>query len=159
MVGGGNFSATATATLNVPANTTSGQEITSAYADISGGKMYVYNGQTSDKDLIKTQGGVVAFQMPNNNTFFKVTLDNALMAGDKIKADIFGPKKKGSTTNPRGLWLTTAISRPDDAPVITATLPVKSNILSLLPYIIIITLFSIFSQLIKKKLMFSIHQF
>jgi len=116
IVGGGNFSATATATLNVPANTTSGQEITSAYADISGGKMYVYNGQTSDKDLIKTQGGVVAFQMPNNNTFFKVTLDNALMAGDKIKADIFGPKKKGSTTNPRGLWLTTATSRPDDTP-------------------------------------------
>ena len=116
IVGGGNFSATATATLNVPANTTSGQEITSAYADISGGKMYVYNGQTSDKDLIKTQGGVVAFQMTNNNTFFKVTLDNALMAGDKIKADIFGPKKKNSNTNPRGLWLTTATSRPDDAP-------------------------------------------
>ena len=109
------YLATATATLTVDAGA-SNQEITLSNADISGGKMYVYNGQTSDKDLIKTQGGVVAFQMPNNNTFFKVTLDNALMAGDKIKADIFGPKKKGSTTNPRGLWLTTATSRPDDAP-------------------------------------------
>ena len=116
VVGGGNFSASATATLNVPANTTSGQEITSANATISGGKMYVYNGQTSNKDLIKTQGDVVAFQMTNNNTFFKVTLDNALMAGDKIKADIFGPKKKNGNTNPRGLWLTTATPRPSDAP-------------------------------------------
>ena len=111
VVGGGNFSASATETLKVN-HGASNQEITSANADISGGKMYVYNGQTSDKELIISQGGVDAFLMTNHNTFFKVTLDNALMAGDKIKADIYGPKNSAT----RGLWLATATSRPGDAP-------------------------------------------
>ena len=128
--GGGNFSATATAKLEVPANTTSGQGISSDNATISGGVMYVYNGQDAKKDLITNEkGSTWAFLMSNSDTFFKVTLDNALVAGDKIKADIFGPKMKNNNNNyesqPRGLWMSTATSRPTSAP--TATLSVTNT--------------------------------
>ncbi|GEM_PF-878836 len=123
--GGGNFSATATATLSVAADA-SNTEITSTNASISGGSMYVSNGQTSAKNLIDQKGGEYAFTMTNNNTFFKVTLDKALIAGDKIKADIYGPKiNSKNEEQPRGLWMSTATSRPDIAP--TATLSVTNT--------------------------------
>ncbi len=112
--GGGNFSATATATLSVAAGA-SNTEITSTKASISGGSMYVYNGQSDAKNLITNEkGSTYAFLMTNNNTFFKVTLDKALVAGDKISADIYGVKNAT-----RGLWLSTATSRPDSAPATT----------------------------------------
>ena len=122
--GGGNFSARATATLSVAAGA-SNTEITSTNATISGGSMYVSNGQTSAKNLIDQKGGEYAFTMTNNDTFFKVTLDNALVAGDKIKADIYGPKIKDNTEQTRGLWMSTATSRPKNAP--TATLSVTNT--------------------------------
>ncbi len=119
------FSATATAGLNVPAYTTSGMEITSDNATIKGGKLYVYNGQDSGKNLITNEkGSTYAFLMTNSDTFFKVSLDKALAVGDKIKADIYGPKIKDEE-QPRGLWLTTASSRPKSAP--TATLSVTNT--------------------------------
>lgn len=123
--GGGNFSATATAELSV-ASGASNTEITSTKATISGGNMYVSNGQTSEKTLITDEkGSTYAFLMTNNNTFFKVTLNNALVAGDKIKAEIFGPKIKDNTEQTRGLWMSTATSRPGSAP--TATLSVTNT--------------------------------
>jgi len=69
------FSANPTAAWSVPASTTDA-EITSSYAAISGGKMYLTNEQTSAKDMIKSQGEL-AFQHTNNNTWFKVVLDEA----------------------------------------------------------------------------------
>ena len=49
------FSANPTAAWSVPASTTDA-EITSSYATISGGNMYLTNAQTKDaKDLIKSQ--------------------------------------------------------------------------------------------------------
>ena len=121
------YSATATAGLNVPAYTTSGMEITSDNATIKGGKLYVYNGQDSGKNLITNEkGSTYAFLMTNSDTFFKVSLDKALAVGDKIKADIYGPKiNNNNEEQPRGLWLTTASSRPKSAP--TATLSVTNT--------------------------------
>ncbi|MBR2252942.1 MAG: InlB B-repeat-containing protein, partial [Prevotella sp.] len=121
------YSATATAGLNVPAYTTSGMEITSDNATIKGGKLYVYNGQNSGKNLITNEkGSTYAFLMTNSDTFFKVSLDKALAVGDKIKADIYGPKiNNNNEEQPRGLWLTTASSRPKSAP--TATLSVTNT--------------------------------
>ena len=114
------FSATATVALSVDGGA-SNLEITSSNADISGGKMYVYNGQSSNIGLITTQKSPTCFVETNNNTFFKVVLDKALAVGDKIKADIIGAKNSAT----RGLWLTTATSRPESAP--TATLSVTNS--------------------------------
>ena len=120
------YSATATATLTIDAGA-SNQEITSDNATIKGGKLYVYNGQNSDKNLITNEkGSTYAFLMTNSDTFFKVSLDKALAVGDKIKADIYGPKiNNKNEEQPRGLWLTTASSRPGSAP--TATLSVTNT--------------------------------
>ena len=114
------YLATATAGLTVAAGA-SNQEITSYNADISGGKLYVYNGQSSAKDLIITQKSKVCFAETNSNTFFKVVLDKALKADDRISSDIIGAKNSAT----RGLWLTTATSRPESAP--TATLSVTNS--------------------------------
>lgn len=114
------YLATATATLTVDAGA-SNQEITSSNADISGGKLYVYNGQSSDIALITTQKSKVCFAETNSNTFFKVVLDKALKADDRISSNIIGAKNSAT----RGLWLTTATSRPGSAP--TATLSVTNS--------------------------------
>ena len=114
------FSAVATAALSVSAGA-SNQEITSANATITGGNMYVYNGQSDAINLIRSQGGNVCFTETNDNTFFKVTLNKALAAGDKISSDIYVPRNSAT----RGLWLTTATSRPKNS-VPTATLSVTN---------------------------------
>ena len=103
------FSATPTAAWSVPASTTDG-EITSSYATISGGKMYLTNQQTSAKDMIKKQGEL-AFQHTNNNTFFKVVLDKALQAGDVISV-----RMQSRTDADLGLWFSTEASRPGSEP-------------------------------------------
>ena len=100
------FSATPTAAWSVPAGTTNA-EITSEYATITGGKMYVTNGQSNVKNLISSS----AFGLTNSNTFFKVTLNQALKAGDAISFNIKEVDADGS-----GLWFTTASSRPSSAP-------------------------------------------
>ncbi len=81
------FSATPLQTLEANWDTPTGEtEITADYATISGGKMYAINQQDDVKNMIKKQGGEYAFQCTNNNTFFKVVLDEALQAGDIISA-------------------------------------------------------------------------
>ena len=103
------FSANPKAAWSVPASTTD-SEITSSYATITGGKMYLTNQQTKAIDMIKSQGEL-AFQHANNNTFFKVVLDNALQAGDVISA-----RMQSRTDTELGLWFSTATSRPGTAP-------------------------------------------
>ena len=78
---------------------------------VTGGSMAVYNGQSSAKDLITSSG----FVMTNGDTYFKLALDCALEAGDVISV------KVGKDDNERGVWLTTATSRPSSAPTATAT--------------------------------------
>lgn len=103
------FSATPTSAWSVPAST-SDAEITSTYATISGGKMYLTNSQGSAKDMIKKQGEM-AFQHTNNDTFFKIVLDKALQAGDVISA-----RMQTRTDTDLGLWLSTATARPGSEP-------------------------------------------
>ena len=115
------FSATPTAAWSVPASTTDA-EITSSYAAIAGGKMYVTNGQSGDKNLITKTGNQFGFGLTNSNTFFKVVLDHALKAGDVISFNI---KEVDATGN--GLWFTTASSRPQDSNPPTAKSVVDPN--------------------------------
>ena len=103
------FTASPKTAWSVPANT-EGDEITSSYATITGGKMYVYNKQGSAKDLIKMQGEL-AFQFTNNDTFFKVELDQAVEAGDVIST-----RMQSRTDTDLGIWFSTAASRPGSAP-------------------------------------------
>ncbi len=77
------FSAQPIEAWDVPAGSTD-VEITSEYATITGGKMYVTSQQEEAKAMLKKQGGEFAFQCTNNNTFFKVVLNEALQAGDVI---------------------------------------------------------------------------
>ena len=71
---------------------------------VSGGKMYVYNGQTSDKDLITSDG----FALTNGNTYFHIQLDCALEAGDTISV------KVGKNADERGVWISS--TRTDNVP-------------------------------------------
>ena len=114
------FSANPTAAWSVPESTTDA-EISSSYATISGGKMYVTNGQTSAKDLIKKQGEM-AFQCTNNNTFFKVVLDKALQAGD-----IISTRMQSRTDADLGLWFSTANERPAAEPTSKIVLATASS--------------------------------
>ena len=88
-------------------------EITSTNADISGGKMYAINGQNSSKTLIEANSG--SFVLTNNNTIFKVVLDDPLKAGDVITCLAKGGKKDNSY-DALGLWISTSEDRPGSAP-------------------------------------------
>ncbi|MBO5615539.1 MAG: hypothetical protein J5932_05375 [Prevotella sp.] len=106
------FSTEAKAVLSVPASTTD-MEISSTYATVTGGKMYVTNGQDSAKDLIATNSNAVRFAFLNNNTFFKVVLNDALQVGDVVHVNMQGGLKNGAW---KGIWLSTQSSRPNSAP-------------------------------------------
>ena len=120
-VSGTFYSASATAALSVPASTDN-LEITSANATITGGKLYVFNKQSAAKDMIKSQSGTMAFQLTNNDTYFKMELDNALAAGDVIDV-----KMQSRTDADLGLWLSTAATRPGTAPTSALNLPTAAT--------------------------------
>ncbi len=105
------FSATPASTLeanwSVPAGSAD-LEITSAEATIVGGKMYAFSQQADAKDLIKKQGGEYAFQFTNNNTYFKIVLDQALKAGDIISA-----RMQSRTDTDLGIFFNTG-ARPSE---------------------------------------------
>ena len=104
------FSATPLSTLEANWDTPTGEtEITAAYAEIAGGKMYTINQQSSEKQMIKKQGNEYAFQCTNNNTFFKVVLDEALQAGDVISA-----RMQSRTDTDLGLFFDKSDSRPSE---------------------------------------------
>ena len=108
-------------------------EITSAQATIVGGKMYAINEQTSAKALINKQNNVSYLSMTNNNTYFKVELDHALAVGDVITADGIGGTKE---TVAKGIWVSTAESRPSAAPDCAGTSETEGIIPNLLNYTI-----------------------
>lgn len=108
------YSAVTTATGNISIEKTDGLELNSEThkTTVSGGKMYAINKQSSGKNLI-TNG---AFCHTNNDTYFKLELDCALEAGDVISVSV---GKDGS--NERGVWVSTATSRPSKAPACALT--------------------------------------
>ena len=111
------FSAVAKAELTVEANATD-FEISSTYATVSGGKIFVTNGQTSEKKLIAKNSNSCRFTFTNNNTFFKVDLDEALEAGDVITVNFQGGVKNDLN---KGVWISTSESYPSSAPACAIT--------------------------------------
>lgn len=89
--------------------------LTASQATVTGGSMSVYNGQSSAKDLISSQNSKFYFSEPNGDTYFRIDLDCPLQVGDVISAYIYCSAE-------RGLWLTTATSRPSSAPAATITI-------------------------------------
>lgn len=117
------FSAQAIVTSDVTiAKGTTDQEVTAEQATITGGSMYVTNGETSDKKLIVKSAGSsgdkkVAFALTNSKTWFKVVLSQALAEGDVISANVYaGSDKDGE----EGLWFSVDAARPGAAPDIKA---------------------------------------
>lgn len=127
------FSADVTAKDAVSFDASSTTEIISDYAAITGGTMYAINQQTSAKELIKSNAGAVGFSFTNNNTFFKIELDNPLKAGDVIAA-----RGVSNTGGPRGLWISTAESRPGECSAVVTVDQASSNAwVDLNPYTIV----------------------
>lgn len=117
------FSAQAIVTSDVSiAKGTTDQEVTAEQATITGGSMYVTNGETSDKKLIVKSMGPsgdkkTAFALTNSKTWFKVVLSQALAEGDVISANVYaGSEKEGE----EGLWFSIDAARPGAAPAIKA---------------------------------------
>lgn len=102
--------------------------ISAEQATITGGSMSVISEQTSAKNLIATQNSVYYFTMTNNNTFFKVELNQALAVGDVISADVLA--NGAGESNKRGIWVSTEESRPSEAPAaaLTAIAEAKENV-------------------------------
>ena len=120
----------ATSTQNFASGTS---EISSEQATIVGGKIYAINEQETEKALINKQGSIYYFCMTNNNTYFKVELDHALAVGDVLTADGLGGVKNNL---PKGLWISTAEARPNDAPTCAGTSTEEAIVSTLLNYTI-----------------------
>ena len=101
------FAATPTKAWDAPASAET--EISSDLATIAGGKLFAINQQTDAKAMIKNQGGEVAFQCTNNNTFFKIVLDKALEAGDIISV-----RMQSRTDTDLGLFFAASDTRPNE---------------------------------------------
>ncbi len=101
------FSADVTANDAVEFAASSTTEISNADATITGGTMYAINQQEQVKNLIAKQGGSFAFSITNNNTFFKVVLNQELKVGDVINARTYT-----RTDTELGIWLSTSDTRP-----------------------------------------------
>lgn len=105
--------AAATGDISIDARTSNLELNNSTHkTTVTGGSMYVFNEQTSAKKLITSSG----FSMTNNNTYFKLVLDCALEEGDVISVDV-GKQSDAA----RGVWITTATSRPSSAPACALT--------------------------------------
>ncbi len=117
--GGGSCSGTiysavtsATGNISIAASTSNLALNTSTHnTTVTGGSISVYNGQTSDMNLITSNG----YCITNNNTYFRIDLDCPLQDGDVISVDV------GKNAAERGVWITTATSRPSSAPACALT--------------------------------------
>ena len=127
--GGTLFSADAITTSDVSFSTGT-TEILSTQATVSGGKVYAISGQTDSKKLL-TSGG--QFSMTNNDTRFHLELNCALRAGDTIKIDGMGGTKNSDS---KGLWVSTATSRPGSAPAAVGTNSSESWHTPMLSYVV-----------------------
>ncbi|MBO7458015.1 MAG: InlB B-repeat-containing protein [Paludibacteraceae bacterium] len=117
--GGGSCSGTiysavtsATGNISIAASTSNLALNTSTHnTTVTGGSISVYNGQTEAKNLITSNG----YCITNNNTYFRIDLDCPLQDGDVISVDV------GKNADERGVWITTATSRPSSAPACALT--------------------------------------
>ncbi len=102
--------------LSIEKNTVD-QELTSTNATITGGRVYITNGESSGKNMIQSKGSRMSFRMTHDDSYLKVVLGNSevLKAGDKISSDIHGVKNSAT----RGLWVSATASRPSSAPATT----------------------------------------
>lgn len=105
----------ATSAQSIPAGA-SNQRLTPSQATVTGGFMSVYNGQAEAKNLINKQNNKYWFSHTNNDTYFRIDLDCALQKGDIITADCYA-----TSGNARGIWISSAASRPGSAPVCAGT--------------------------------------
>ena len=103
---------------------------TSTQADITGGKLYAINGESSAKNLIANSSGY-KFCMTNNSTRFKIEMDCALQEGDIITIDGVGGTKNEA---PMGLWVSSSESRPGSAPACVGTSTTTSLVDDLVNY-------------------------
>ena len=103
---------------------------TSTQADITGGKLYAINGESSAKNLIANSSGY-KFCMTNNSTRFKIEMDCALQEGDIITIDGVGGTKNDA---PMGLWVSSSESRPGSAPACVGTSTTTSLVDDLVNY-------------------------
>lgn len=102
---------TLTSNLNVGASST--QEITSTYADISGGKITASNTDSKAYDFIAKISSNYSFLIAGSKAGFKVELDNAISAGDIISVEAY--TNGAGASNDRGIFVSTATSRPSSA--------------------------------------------
>lgn len=108
--------AAATENISIAAGNTTDLElnVSTHKTTVTGGSMYVTSQQEKDKDLITSKG----FAMTNNNTFFKISMDCELQEGDIISIEV-----GNDGANERGVWVSSATSRPKSQPecALTAT--------------------------------------
>ena len=107
--------AAATENISIAGNTTDLElNVSTHKTTVTGGSMYVTSQQEKDMDLITSKG----FAMTNNNTFFKISMDCELQEGDIISIEV-----GNDGANERGVWVSSATSRPNSQPecALTAT--------------------------------------
>lgn len=110
------YSAVVVATSTQSLSSNSNITIPSNYATITGGSMIFYNVTDGTKDYIKDQSSTFYFCESANTTVFKAVLDCPLAVGDVITVDCY------SGGNTRGIWVSTAASRPGSAPACAGTI-------------------------------------
>lgn len=107
--------AAATENISIAGNTTDLElNVSTHKTTVTGGSMYVTSQQGEAKNLITSKG----FAMTNNNTFFKISMDCELQEGDIISIEV-----GNDGANERGVWVSSATSRPNSQPecALTAT--------------------------------------
>ena len=127
------FSAKNTATSNQGFTNGATTEITTNIT-ISGGRMYAVNNQTGTgtKNLQTSSG----FSMTNNNTYFKIVLNRALVAGDVISAKYTGGTKNSAN---KGLYVSsteTTTGNLGSVPACNATSSSETALGSILSYVV-----------------------
>ena len=100
--------------------------ISSTQATITKGMMYAVNQQSSAVNLIAKQSSTTYFSMTNNNTFFKIVLACSLQEGDVITADGIDDGKGAE----RGIWVSSATSRPGSAPACAGTVTSAGQVIN-----------------------------
>ncbi|MBO7051433.1 MAG: InlB B-repeat-containing protein, partial [Prevotella sp.] len=98
--------------LNIPKNTVD-QELTSTNATITGGRVYITNGDSSGKNMIQSKGSQMSFRITHDDSYLKVVLNNSdvLKVGDEI-----GVFVNYGDSQTRGIWLAASSTRPSSAP-------------------------------------------
>jgi len=127
------FSADVKVNSNQSFAASSTTKISAAQADVTGGEIYAINEQGSAKNLIAPQSSVGYFCQTNNNTYFKIELECALAEGDRMTAKGYGGTKDGDSNN-KGIWVSTATSRPSTAPAADGTSATASLLNPILDY-------------------------